>query len=75
MNLLNDDFSIKYIYFKCNDTNKRYYVSQSTLNKAPNGYLEPLAHSSDLYKREDGKQMWLTRLQAQRRFKNITEDE
>jgi len=73
MNIINDKNSIRFVSFKCLDTNKVYTVisTRSTLGINEPHYKDSALKSEDIIKREDGVKRVLSRSQLKSRFTNI----
>ena len=73
MNILDSDNSIRFVSFKCLDTDVVYEVisTETTHGINEEHYLDKCIKSNDTIKRSDGMKRVLTRIQLKKRFTNI----
>ena len=73
MNILDDKLSIRFVKFKCLDTNRIYRVveSISTFDLKQPHYFDKVTECKDVLKRDDGVRKSFMRNQLKERFKNI----
>jgi hypothetical protein len=73
MNILDNKLSIRFVKFKCLDTNRIYRVveSISTFDLKQPHYFDKVTECKDTVKRDDGVRKSFMRNQLKERFKNI----
>ena len=73
MNILDDKLSIRFVKFKCLDTNRIYRVVEtiSTFDLKQPHYFDKVTECKDVLKRDDGVRKSFMRNQLKERFKNI----
>lgn len=75
MNILDDNNSIRFVSFKCLDTERTYEIisSRSTLEPSEPHYKDKAIYCEDIVRRDDGLKKELMRSQLALRFTNIEE--
>ena len=73
MNILDEKLSIRFMKFKCLDTNRIYRVVEtiSTFDLKQPHYFDKVTQCKDTVKRDDGVRKSFNREQLGDRFKNI----